>query len=140
MSDRMIERVRQNNNQFWATARQLHLDEFMRSVYESGPKKELIKRWLKGGAVKRVLIRQMNFYSDPLLIEFRPDSFMISVLEGADELLPDVEVIATHTAIISYSTDFLPCVRAWLRRELKVPQLTRNPADHYFAAKIFLGR
>ena len=133
----MLDRVRENNNQFWESARQLHLDGFLGSVYRSGPKKELIKQWLRGG-VKRVLIRQKDFDSDPLLIEFRRDGFEIRVIEGGEKITAEVVIEATHKAIICDSSEFRPCVWAWLKGEIKVPRLWSWLADHYLAARIFL--
>lgn len=132
----MSGRVRNNNNQFWQSARHLHLDSFIESLYKSNSKKALIEKWLRG-KVKWILIRQKDFLSDPLLIEFRPDSFGIMLVENG-ERAADVEIEATHTAIICYSTEFIPCVRAWLRGEIKAPKLFSKTADHYYAARIFL--
>ncbi|MFO8058047.1 MAG: hypothetical protein R6V10_12190, partial [bacterium] len=74
----------------------------------------------------------------PLLIQFRPEWFEIRVIENGEPIEAHVEIEATHTAIISYSTDFISFVRAWLRGEIKVPKLWSRPKDHYYAARIFL--
>lgn len=131
-------RVRENNNMFWDSARRLHLDGFLGSVYRSGHKKELIQKWLRDCGVKRVMIDQKDFDSDPFLIEFRPDGLDIRVIEGGEKITAEVVIEATHTAIICYSTELIPCVWAWLRGEIKVPNLWSRMRDHYYAARIFL--
>ncbi len=133
----MTDRVRENNNMFWDSARRLHLDGFLEAVYRSGHKKALIGDWLQGGE-KLILIRQKDFLSDPLLIEFRGEGAEIRVVENGERVEADVEIEATHTAIISYSTELIPCFRAWLRGEIKVPRLWSRMRDHYYAARIFL--
>jgi hypothetical protein len=134
----MIERVRENNNMFWDSARRLHLDAFLEALYRSGSKKAMLGEWLQGGE-KKVLIHQKDFFSDPLLIVFRGDNAAIRVVENGERIEADVEIEATHTAIICCSTDFLPCLRAWLRREIIAPRLWSRMKDHFYAARIFLS-
>ena len=134
----MSEQIRDNNNQFWTTARQLHLDGFMETSYQCDRKRRLIERWLDRADAKLVVIKQRDFESDPLLIEMTATGYNVEILGRGREIMPDVEIIATHLAIIAYSTDPGKCLLAWLRGEIKLPGLVRKPRDHYYAAQVFL--
>jgi len=81
-----LDRVRDNNNQFWQTARQLHLDGLLESVYGSGPKKEPVKQWLHGCGLKRVLIRPMN------VKQVRIGGFTVGIV-GLDDILDEVRIL-----------------------------------------------
>lgn len=135
---RMSEQVRLNNNQFWESARRLHLDGLLESIYAKPRRRRLIRKWLDKGRCKRVLIRQMDFDSDPLLIEFREEGFELRVLEDDEPAAVEVEMIAAHAAIIAYSTDPLPFIFSWLRREIRMPRLFNHARDHWFVFRVFL--
>lgn len=135
---RMSEQVRLNNNQFWESARRLHLDGLLASIYEEPRRRRLVRKWLNKERCKRVLIRQMDFDSDPLLIEFREEGFEIGVFEEGEPPPSEVEVIAAHAAIIAYSTDLLPFIFSWLRREIRMPRLFNHARDHWFVFRVFL--
>ena len=71
----LSDRVRQNNNEFWWSARSLHLDALLEAAYRDPGKRDLVRRWLRDGGVRRVLLRQLDFDSDPLVIELTQPHF-----------------------------------------------------------------
>jgi hypothetical protein len=131
--------AREGANLFWDSARRHHLDELLEDTYRSEARKKIVRAWTGNTGKKSVLIRQINFNSDPLLIVFGPEGFEIGVLDNGEQARADVEIQATHTAIICDSSAFIPCARAWINGKIKVPGLWSRPRDHYYAARIFLS-
>ena len=94
----MIE-IKDRNNEFWESARRLHLEGFLDSVYRDSRKRKLLLRWLRGRGMRRVVFRQMGLLSDPLIIEFYPDGFQVRIGDGDENLKADVEASATHRSV-----------------------------------------
>ena len=139
MLNRIDDRIRSNNNLFWETAQRLYLSPFMERTYGDPRKRELIRKWLRGGRSKSVLIRQLDFHCDPLLIEFLPDSYRIEVLEGEEVSTASLEVAGTHLSIICDSSDVMGCAGAWIRREIRIRRPLSRLRDCYYAARVFLA-
>lgn len=144
MTNTLSDRVRESNNQFWEDARVYFLEDFFDSAY-SGKKKKLIKRWLNNSDSKTMLLRQIDteyrpdFVSDPLVIHFLPDRFEISVADISGGMSADVEMNATHEAIVTATGSWKSFLIAMAEKKIRLPKLWRNIRDHYYAAKLFFS-
>lgn len=142
MMNTFSDRVRENNNLFWEDAREYYLNDFFGSAY-IGAKKEIIKKWLGKSDLKTILIRQIDtayrpdFISDFLLICLRPDGFEMRMVEIGNEIAADVELNATHEAIVTATTNMGDVIFAIISKKIRLPKLWRNLRDHYYAAKLF---
>jgi len=111
----------------------------MEQIYGDSRKRELIRSWLRGTRSKNVLIRQLDFDCDPLVVEFFPEVYRIEVVEGEASVPASLEVRGTHLAIICYSSDFLGCIGAWLRREIQIKSPWSRLRDCYYVARLLLA-
>ena len=140
---RMRDRIKDNNNEFWESVRLFFLEDFLKAAYGDKRKRKLINNWLRGRKSRKILIRQMEYWdhsdycSDPLLIEFLPDNFQINVIDEAKRINADVEMDATHEAIVFSSSKLSLFLSAWMRKEIRMRKLWRHPLDHYYTARIF---
>lgn len=130
--------LKAHNNEFWNSVRQHHLGGFLDQVYTHPWKSKLIQKWLGARESKRIVIRQSDFYCDPLVIEFRQKDYQIRVSEDEPNPPAEVEIEATHSAIIASSTELSWFLRDWLGGEIKVNRLFARFRDHLYAAVIFL--
>ena len=143
MAYRMRDRIKDNNNEFWESVREFFLDDFLKAAYGDERKRRLINKWLGDRKSKSILIRQIEYWnrsdysSDPLLIEFLPNGFGIKVVEEIERINADVEMDATHEAIVFSTSKLSLFLSAWIRQEIRMRKLWRQPLDHYYTALIF---
>lgn len=133
---KMIDLVRERNNEFWDSVRKLHLEGLLDAAYADPEKRRLIERWLDGNDCRRIRISQTDFDSDPLVIELGLDGYDIRV-GGASAA--DVEVGFTHLAVVGSSTDIISLARAWVFGRVRVKRLLRNARDNCYAGLLFLS-
>jgi len=139
---RFADRIIENNNLFWEDVREYFLKDFFNTAY-GGKKRELIKSWLRNSDSKTMLLRQIDteyrpdFVSDPLLIRVWPDRFEIIVADISEGINADVEMNATHEAIVMATVDLTSFLIAVIEKKIRLPKLWRNIRDHYYAARLF---
>ena len=124
---------------FWDSVRDFHLEPLFKRAYADPGRKGLIQGWLRGGQGRNIIIRQLDFYCDPLLVEIRSECWTSRVLDGGPEPLAQVEVHAIHLALISLSDNLRAFAFGMLRGNFKLPLLFKSLRDHYYAMRIFLG-
>jgi hypothetical protein len=125
---------------FWTSVLDFHLKALLDNAYGNPRKKKLVEHWLNGSESKSVMVMQEDFPTDPLLLTFKPDSWHALVLDDGQNPRSDVALVSTHIALIALTGEFWSFVLGMSRGSLKLPLLFRNPRDHYYAMKIFLGR
>jgi len=138
-SGTMLQGLKAHHNMFWESVRDFHLEPLLKRVYSAPGKRKLILRWLKRDLRKRVLIRQMDFFSDPFLIEFRRDGWTAKVLDEGEMDGAEIELQCTHLGLISLSDSLVSFIFGLVRGEFKLPLVFKNLRDHYYAMRIFLG-
>ncbi len=135
----MLRDLKSHHNMFWDSVRDFHLEPLFKRAYADPARKKLIQRWLASSAGKNIIIRQLDFYCDPLLVEIRSEGWTSRVLDGGAEPLAQVELHAIHLALISLSDTLRSFAFGMVRGQFKLPLLFKNPRDHYYAMRIFLG-
>lgn len=128
-----------HHNMFWNSVLDFHLGPLLDKSYQHPTRKKIILDWLKGASVKRVLIRQLDFYCDPLLLEFGKDGWKATVLDDGSVPEAEVELRANHLSMVAESDSLRAFLFGLVRGEFKIPLLCKKFRDHYYAMKIFLG-
>lgn len=124
---------------FWESVKDFHLEPLFKRAYADPTRKKLIQRWLRGELGKSIIIRQLDFYCDPLLVEIGSEGWTSRVLDEGPEPLAQVELHAIHLGLIALSDSISSFAFGMIRGQFKLPLLFKNPRDHYFATIIFLG-
>jgi hypothetical protein len=124
---------------FWDSVRDFYLEPLLKRAYADPDRKQMIQRWLASSAGKNIIIRQLDFYCDPLLVEIGSEGGTGRVLDEGAEPLAQVELHAIHLALITLSDSLRSFAFGMLRGNFKLPLLFKNPRDHYYAMRIFLG-
>ena len=135
----MLRDLKAHHNMFWTSVQDFHLEPLLNRAYQDPKKSGLIRAWLGKAPRKTVLIRQPDFYCDPLLIEFTAEGWTATVLEGEPAPPVEVELSAMHLGLISLSESVSEFMFGMLRGNFKLPLLFKNLRDHYYAMRIFLG-
>jgi len=138
-TSQMLKDLKSHHNMFWDSVERHHLEPLLTRAYSEKGKKKLIQRWLGKEGVKRILIKQLDCYSDPLLIELRKDGFGTKIMEDEEEFSAEIILDATHLGLIALTDQLSAFVFGWLKKDFQVPKFFRNLRDHYFAMRIFLG-
>jgi len=128
-----------HNNMFWSSTLDFHLGKLLDRAYAGDAGKKTIKNWLGSAREKNVVIIQLDFPSDPLLLQFRPEGWSAKVLDEGQSVQADVELCSEHISLIAFTDSLRSFIHALLRGSLKLPMLWQKPRDHYYAMRIFLG-
>jgi len=136
----MLKDLKSHHNMFWDSVERHHLEPLLTRTYSIKEKRKLIARWLGKNEVKRILIKQLDCYSDPLLIELRKDGFRIKILDEEEGNSAEIIFSATHLGLIALTDRLSAFIFGWIRKDFRLPRFFKNFRDHYFAMRVFLGK
>jgi len=135
----MLRGLKAHHNMFWESVKDFHLEPLFKRAYADPGRKGLIQGWLRGGPGRNIIIRQLDFYCDPLMIEIRAEGWSSKVLDGEQIDRVEVELHSTHLGLIALSESISSFTFGIMRGKFRLPLLLKNPRDHYYAMRIFLG-
>ena len=131
--------LRYHYNQFWESAIQFHLEPLLKKIYASSLKRKLINKWLGKSGGKLVLCYQLDFESDPLVIELRKGGYNFYIEEVEKlSLVPSVILVASHSAFISEVDSLGSLLGGMITGQVKLPILWKKLRDHIYAMLVFL--